>query len=89
LIIGLVVVDGLKVVMNLAFDVVRIVACVATVVATVTAILAVKVVDFVVVGGTEHFTDSSADVHAPFTRHFQPVIVLLSGQIPVVLVFAA
>ena len=86
LISGLVVVVGLKVVMNFAFDVVRIVAGVVIVVFLV--VLTVVVVGFAVVGGTEHFTDSSAEVHAPLTRHFQPVIVLLSGQRPVVLVFA-
>ena len=85
--IGFVVVVGLKVVMNFAFDVVRIVAGVVTV--DFLAVVTIVVVAFVVDGGTEHFTDKSADVHAPLTRHFQPVIVLLSGQIPVVLVFAA
>ena len=85
--IGFVVVVGLKVVMNFAFDVVRIVACVVTV--DFIAVVTVVVVDIIVVGETEHLTDKSADVHAPLTRHFQPVIVLLSGQIPAVLVLAA
>lgn len=81
------VVDGLKVVTNFALEVVRIVARVVAVDCLV--VVTVVVVDFVVVGGTEHLIESSAEVHAPFTRHFQPVIVLLSGQRPVVFVFAA